>query len=213
MAMLRTFIAIELGSELRAHLRGQQDSLRAGIPPGSVRWVRPEGIHLTLKFLGDTPTSMLGDIGSAISLAAGAVAPFICQVGGLGCFPNARSPRVVWVGLQEPTGALMRLKESLEAHVAPLGFPTEKRRFHPHLTLGRVHRRASRSDAGRVGEVVAATSPEAIGKVSVATVSMIQSELLPSGAVYTTLAEAALAEGIPPNGLDLASSTPGGKGA
>jgi 2'-5' RNA ligase len=211
-ATLRTFVAIELGSELRAHLRGLQDSLRAGIPPGSVRWVRPEGIHLTLKFLGDTPVSKLGDIGSAISLAAGAVAPFICHVGGLGCFPNARNPRVVWVGLQEPTGALVRLKGSLETHVAPLGFPTEKRRFHPHLTLGRVHRRASRNDAGRVGEVVAATAPEAIGKVSAATVSLIQSELLPSGAVYTTLAEVSLAEGVPPNGLDLKSSPSRGKG-
>ena len=157
-ATLRTFIAIELDEELKADLQRVQDRLREQVAPRSVRWVRPEAIHLTLKFLGDTPAGEGGGSQGCACQAAAQVSPFRFTVGGLGCFPNTRRPRVVWVGLQEPTGALARLRDAVEAQVAPLGFPTETRPFRPHLTLGRVQRHASKSEVSEIGEVVV-TSP------------------------------------------------------
>jgi 2'-5' RNA ligase len=190
--VLRTFIALELDDELMAALEELRARLARQIAPRSVRWVRPEGIHLTLKFLGDTPVDQLEAIQAALTQAAAQAGPFVVQAEGLGCFPNLRRPRVVWVGLTEPTGALAKLRDAVEAHVAPLGYPTERRPFSPHLTLGRVHRRASRSEASDVGRVVQALPVGHVGELAVSRVHFIKSDLRPSGAVYTTLFEAPL---------------------
>ena len=193
MPTVRTFIAIELDDELRENLGRLQSQLREQMPPRSVRWVRPEGIHLTLKFLGDTPVEQVDEVKGALAAAAAGIGPFTVTAGGLGCFPDTRRPRVVWVGLQEETGALARLRDAVEAHVAPLGFPTENRRFHPHLTLGRVQRYASRSEVGEIGRVVGASLSGIRDEMAVTAVHYIKSDLRPSGAVYTTLFEAPLA--------------------
>ncbi len=192
MTTLRTFIAIELDQELRDNLGRLQDQVRGQVSPGSVRWVRPEGIHLTLKFLGDTPLEKVEEVKAALGRAAAEVGPFTFTVAGLGCFPNTRSPRVVWVGIEEPTGALVRLRDHVEAEVSPLGFPTERRSFSPHLTLGRVQRRASKSEVREVGQVVAATAVGIVDEMAVGAVWYIKSDLRPSGAVYTALVEAKL---------------------
>ncbi len=192
MSTVRTFIAVDLDEELRDNLRDLQDRLSEQMPPRSVRWVSPGGIHLTLKFLGDTPLAKVDEVKAALGRAAAEAGPFTFTVAGVGCFPNTRRPRVVWVGLQEPTGALARLQKAVEAHVAPLGFPTEKRPFSPHLTLGRVQRRASSSEVRRIGEVVAASEVGILDEMSVTMVSYIKSDLRPSGAVYTLLSAARL---------------------
>jgi 2'-5' RNA ligase len=195
MATVRTFIAVELSEDLREELGLLQDELRTQLPPGSVRWVRPEGIHLTLKFLGDTPVGQVDQVKAALAEAAAEVGSFRVTVRGLGCFPNTRRPRVIWVGLEEPTGALQRLRDAVEAHIAPIGFPTERRRFSPHLTLGRVQRRATSSEVREIGQRVAASAVGLVGEMEAATVSCIKSDLKPSGAVYTTLLETQLQEG------------------
>lgn len=192
MPTLRTFVAIELDERLKDGLRDLQDELCGQMSPRCVRWVRPAGIHLTLKFLGDTPAEQVEEVKAALAGAVTGVGPFPVMVGGLGCFPNTRRPRVVWVGLDEPTGALKRLRDAVEAHVAPLGFPTETRPFSPHLTLGRVQRHASKSEAREVGQVVEASQVGTVGRLDVTAVSYIKSDLRPSGAVYTTLFEAEL---------------------
>jgi 2'-5' RNA ligase len=195
MQTLRTFIAIELDEELRHNLRQLQDRLRGQVAPRCVRWVRPEGVHLTLKFLGDTPLDKIDAVHAALAQAAAQVEPFTFDVSGLGCFPNTRRPRVVWVGIQEPTGRLARLRDLIEHCVAPVGFPTERRSFHPHLTLGRVQRHASKSEVREIGEVVATCITGAVDEVAVASVAHIKSDLQPSGAVYTTLFDASLGGG------------------
>ncbi len=192
MPTVRTFIAIELTEELKAALRRTQQELAEEMPSRSVRWVQPNGIHLTLKFLGDTPEEKVHAVQEALAQAAAQARPFIFSLSGLGCFPNARQPRVVWVGLQEPAGALVRLQQAVEAHVAPLGFPTEKRPFSPHLTLGRVQQYAGKSDVRKIGEVVATSDVGALGDMAATVISYIKSDLRPSGAVYTTLSEAKL---------------------
>ena len=167
--------------------------MRQQVAPRSVRWVKPEAIHLTLKFLGDTPSEKVGAVKDALAQAAAQVSPFTFAVSGLGCFPNTRRPRVLWVGLQDPTGALARLRDAVEAQVVPLGFPTEARPFRPHLTLGRVQRHASKSEVIEVGAVVFNSQVGDIGEMAVSSVSYIKSDLQPGGSVYTTLAEASLA--------------------
>jgi 2'-5' RNA ligase len=195
MATLRTFIAIDLDRELRETLARLQSRLRQEVAPRSVRWVRPEGIHLTLKFLGDTSEEQAEQVKEAVACATREVSAFAFTVGGLGCFPNTRRPRVVWVGLHEPTGTLRLLRNAIEREVAPLGFPTEKRPFSPHLTLGRVHRRASKSEVRELGEIIAASAIGDIDEMDVTEVCYIKSDLRPSGAVYTTLSRAKLLPG------------------
>jgi len=194
MTTLRTFIAIELDSAIKDDLDRLQNRLRSQLAPGCVRWVRPEGMHLTLKFLGDTPLGKVEEVKVALARAAAEIRPFSFTVAGLGCFPNTRSPRVVWVGLQEITGALVSLRDAVEAHVAPLGFPTEGRPFNPHLTLGRVQRHASKSEVREIGEVVAASVAGIDCEMAVQEVLYIRSDLRPSGAVYTMLLAARLKE-------------------
>ena len=195
METIRAFIAIPLPATLLNKLAALQRRLERQVPPRSVRWVRAEGIHLTLKFLGDTPTHKLPDIKQALA-AVGRHAPgctFTAE--GLGCFPNTNRPRVVWVGTREPTGRLAALQQAIEEVVAPLGFPPEGRKFSPHLTLGRIGRRASRSDAAQVGQLVADTDVGTLAEVAADRFCLIRSVLKPSGAEYTTLEEFHLLKG------------------
>lgn len=189
---VRTFIAIDMDRTVRRAISVTQDKLMRRTPEGSVRWVRPEGIHLTLKFLGDTPSDRLEEVKVALRAAAQGVSPFEISVEDLGCFPHTRGPRVVWLGVKEPTGALQSLWQAVEQRVAPLGWPTESRGFHPHLTLGRVQRRAGNSERRALGELVERAKLGRLATMSVRSVCFIKSDLRPSGAVYTTLDEVEL---------------------
>lgn len=151
-----------------------------------VRWVRPEGIHLTLKFLGNVPTDRLDEIGDALHRACDGFGPLALTLADLGCFPNLRRPRVVWVGVHGDTDALGRLQASIEKHIAPLGFPTEKRRFSPHLTLGRV-KRATRSEAQQLGQQIGGMDVGTVATMTARAVYLMRSDLKPTGAEYTCL--------------------------
>jgi len=192
MEKIRTFIAIELDESIKESLTKLQERLKGQVPRGSVRWVRPEGVHLTLKFLGDVPADQIGEITKALERSCQGFAPFSLLCGGLGCFPNLKRPRVMWVGIQEETGTLSQLKEAIEENVAPLGYPPEKRKFSPHLTLGRVQRRVSSGDRHRLGELVGASEIGTLSQMQVKSVNLMRSDLRPSGAVYTRLAEVEL---------------------
>jgi 2'-5' RNA ligase len=183
----RTFIAIELDRSLRSALAKIQEQFKRQMPPGSVRWVAPEGIHLTLKFLGDTERTRVARIEAALQRACVGFEPFEFSVEGRGCFPNSRRPRVVWVAVRDKGQNLTRLSAAVEREVAPLGWPTEERGFSPHLTLGRVERGVSEGDEEAVGKAVEASIVEQIGRQRVPGVSLIRSELHPDGASYSRL--------------------------
>ncbi|MBM4464248.1 MAG: RNA 2',3'-cyclic phosphodiesterase [Chloroflexi bacterium] len=192
MEQVRTFIAIELDEKIKAGLTELQEQLKVRVPQGSVRWVGPEGIHLTLKFLGNVPANRIEQIERAIAQACAGFSSFPFSVGGLGCFPDARRPRVVWVGVQEERGTLKRLQKVIEDGMEKLGFAPEGRGFQAHLTLGRTQRRASSSDVRRLGQVVEETDIGELGQMEARAVSLIKSDLRPTGAVYTRLAEVKL---------------------
>jgi 2'-5' RNA ligase len=103
-------------------------------------------MHLTLRFLGNTPASKLDDLGSALDRLAAQHAPFNLLLGALGCFPNERRPRVIWVGLQGQLQPLQTLRSALEDILQPLGWDPEDKPFHPHLTLGRVKDKSAAVD-------------------------------------------------------------------
>ena len=165
MDTIRAFIAVPLPHPLLRKLGALQRKLERQMPPRSVRWVRPEGIHLTLQFLGDTNVDRIPDIERALAVVARHAPACTFAVGRLGCFPNPCRPRVIWVGVEEPTGRLARLRDAIEEVMAAFGYEPEGRRFAPHLTLGRVHRRASRGDAAEIGELIVRTTVETLGKV------------------------------------------------
>jgi len=195
MSTIRTFIAIELPPEMQERIAQVQARFKQNSPAGLVRWVQPQGIHLTLKFLGDTPTQKIEEIGEILRSVCAAHTPFSFSVSGLGCFPDFKRPRVVWVGVEEPEGHLKGLQQAIERAISPLGFPPEGRAYSPHLTLGRVKEGRS-SDIEMLGEYVKRVGAQvALGPVHVDSVSLIRSDLLPGGAVYTPLVRAALGGG------------------
>ncbi len=185
---VRSFVAIDLPADLRSRLGALEQDLDRRIPSGAVRWVRPEGIHLTLMFLGDVSPGDLAPIRDLLAYSASHAGVFRVTVGGLGCFPNARRPRVVWVGVQNPVGELRRLQAEVEGGLVRLGYPSDGRPFSPHLTLGRVRPEAGNA-AEAVGQAVEASQPPSLADIPVQAVCLFRSELRPGGAVYSLQGE------------------------
>ena len=137
--MVRTFIAFELPENVIACLKNLQYALkRYGI---NIRWVNPENIHLTLKFLGDIPIEKCSEIESAIKLVTKAFEPLALSVKGIGVFPSIKNARVLWTGLSGEIEILVNLQQNLEAQLVNLGLKKENRPFKAHLTLGRIKKR------------------------------------------------------------------------
>lgn len=196
----RLFVAITLPAPVLDSLAETQRTLRSATPHGVVRWVDPASIHLTLKFLGDVPIAQRSTLETALALSAQQHAPFELSLADLGCFPNVRRPRVVWAGLAGALAALRALRDGIESAIAPLGYPTEGRPFSPHLTLGRVRREAPAPQASALGAQVARMRPATQPQWTISSVSLIRSDLLPAGAVYTELQRAPLRSAGPPSG-------------
>jgi 2'-5' RNA ligase len=178
---MRCFIAVEIDPPIRRRLASlQRDLASAGLP---VRWVRPERMHLTLRFLGEVADDRLGEIGGVMADVARKGSPFELRVAGAGCFPKSgRRVRVVWVGLEDPTGRLQACQALLEAGLQGLGFEPEDRPFAPHLTLGRV-KTPSRPEPLR--EMVAAAADFDAGVLTVGRMILFESRLQKSGPEYT----------------------------
>lgn len=136
MAFMRCFLAIDIPDELRTALAELQDRLRGRVD--GVRWVHPEQIHLTVKFLGDVESNDIQEVSIHADRIAGRIAPFDLAFAGTGCFPSGGAVRIIWVGLPTPPAGLADAQQTCERQYAELGFPSEQRAYHPHLTLGRV---------------------------------------------------------------------------
>lgn len=186
METYRTFVAVPLSAPLKAALQAVQVSLMRQCPPESVKWVQPEGMHMTLFFLGEVETRRLPEIKAALAEVARNAHPCTCRVGGLGAFPNLRRPRVVWVGLEEAEGHLRALLQAVNAALEGLGFTPEEREFKPHLTLGRVAKQATPTELETIGKVVGRTTTP-MWHEHITELVFYRSELKPSGAVYTPL--------------------------
>jgi len=149
-----------------------------------VKWVRPKSIHITLKFLGDTPTSKIEQLADAAQNAVGGFAPFTVSIEGTGGFPSERRPRVLWIGIHEGDEKLVQLAVLINKALTPLGFALEKRPFSPHVTIGRVR---SLKNIDQVVQKMKAL--DLAEKFPVNTIEFIKSDLKPTGAEYTVLKE------------------------
>ena len=139
MPRIRTFIAVEMSPSVIGRVGDLIDKLR--VAAAEVNWVRPQQMHLTLKFLGDVPDTETPDICRVVSSVAARFEPFEITCRGAGAFPNIRDPRTVWIGIEDGAEELKRLAVEVEdALKTELGYPKEQRGFHPHLTVGRVKR-------------------------------------------------------------------------
>ncbi len=185
-------MAIDLPDPVRARLGEVIAHLSGRIRSGAVRWVRPDGIHLTLKFLGEVSAGSLAQVADVLERVSPAHGPFDLSLGGLGCFPNPRRPRVIWVGVEEPSGRLHALRQALEGQFERMGYRREGRPFSAHLTLGRVREGAASDEVQDIGRCIALEPPPDLGTVHVETICLFRSDLRPSGAVYTRLAEVPL---------------------
>src|SRR5438093_1974248 len=157
-----------------------------------VKWVQPENIHLSLKFLGDVDAAREPELRAALKHAAGTLSepqPLTLQVTGFGVFPDYHRPRVLWAGVT-PDPGLELLQHGVEQAFAPLGFPTEARAFRPHVTLGRAARDARPRDFTGLQEILAGTEFDAT--VTVTEVDLMQSTLQPTGSVYQVKAHGRL---------------------
>ncbi len=179
---MRLFIAIEIPEEIKKEMAAIQRRLKdAGADAG---WTRPEGIHLTLKFLGEVPETKISGIMAALANAAKGAGGFRLAVEGVGTFPNPKSARVVWVGVSGDVEKLASLQTAVEDSMAGLGFEREKRAFTPHLTLGRIKYIHSRE---RWLKALDSVKDAGLPALEVKAVSLMKSELKPSGAVYTEM--------------------------
>lgn len=192
--MYRLFIAANLPLEILQALQEIQIQLKRRLVGAPLSWTRPEGIHITLKFLGDTDPRRVEAITTVLRQAVMPHRPFSVIVGGFGCFPNPRKANVLWVGVQDPDGRLARLAASVDQAMAALGWEPEHRPFTAHLTLARVHRDAAADQRRALEEMLSTiTLPSQLGTVPIGHIHLIRSELNPQGSVYTALAGIELA--------------------
>lgn len=183
--LIRAFIAIKLSSSIQHSLAGLIANLQQRNPTG-VRWVSSGAIHLTLKFLGEISTNQVPIIQSVMKSVSSSHNSFLLQIEGLGAFPSALKPRIVWVGIQAPPGLIM-LKNDLEQQMCSLGFDAENRSFTPHLTLGRVSKLISSHEIRSLSATLADPPASRIGEELVDAIHLYRSILNPSGAVYSQL--------------------------
>lgn len=193
MGLLRAFLACELPPALQDTIHNATDSLRRSLRDDLIRWVPAHNVHLTLKFLGDISPSSIELIEQMMLSEAAAFPAFDAQVEGLGCYPNERRPRVLWVGLKAPA-ELTSLQRAVEGAAARLGYEAEERGFSPHLTIGRVRQSASSSDLLKIRGALEGNQVGLLGTARINAIRLFKSELRPEGSVYTPLFSAPLPE-------------------
>jgi 2'-5' RNA ligase len=183
--IIRAFISIDLPEDIKTNLTRLQNILKAG-NYSWLRWVKPEGIHLTLKFLGDVSSDKIDEITMAINDAVRGTGPFSLHIEGTGVFPNLKRIQVVWVGLDGDLDILRNLQQRVEDNMEILGYPAEGREFTPHLTLARVRLQPPPHELEKFTQVLTTTKPFE-GRILVKNVNFMESQLTPRGAIYNKL--------------------------
>jgi RNA 2',3'-cyclic 3'-phosphodiesterase len=186
MEPIRSFIAIELPEPVKAELKQIADRIKSA-DPTCAKWVDPNSIHLTLKFLGNVDAGKVDSIVDAMKDAALASAPFQLELQGLGAFPNLHRAQVVWVGVSGDIDKLQTFQKNLESNLEKLGFAPEGRVFSPHLTLARVRDYVTPLQRQSLGNLINTQKFTSSQVIPVNSISLMKSQLTRSGAIYTEL--------------------------
>jgi len=186
--IMRVFIAIPLPTELKVKLIALQQEFRRF--PLEATWVREAGFHITLKFFGEVEPTQIPSIVSCMIETTHHYSRFALTLSGVGVSPHESRPRVLWVGIQDETGVLAQLQHALEERLAQIGYGAEDRPFTPHLTLARL------KHVPRRGEFITCVSAHrqvSLGHLHVDHLELLESQLHPAGARYSTIRAAYLA--------------------
>lgn len=188
---VRTFVAVEAGTVAREEAAALIDQLqRSG---ADVKWVRPENLHLTLKFLGEVASDRLAEVCEAVQSATSQVPAFDFGLRGVGAFPRIQRPRTIWLGCREGEKAMSELAHRVDKALQQLRFPRESRRFEAHLTLGRV--RGPSPGLAALSALLPVQAAVQLAPFRVEEAVIFTSDLRPSGPVYTPVGRAALSAG------------------
>ena len=191
---VRLFTAIELHDDARQAIAAEQRRIAGVLGRGaaaSLKWTRPEHMHLTLVFLGEIEEAQAPAVIDAMGADIDEAEPFSIVFAGLGLFPPHRAPRVLWLGLSTGATEAIELQRQVAERLSPTGVTIEERTFHPHLTLAR-WREARNADRRRIAAVDHGAE---VARVDVGAVTLYQSRLSSSGSTYTVLARAPLVGG------------------
>lgn len=183
---MRTFVAIDIPAEIRARIQEVIEGLRRA--PSDMRWSRPDGLHITLKFLGEIPSEKVEQVKRALQ-SVRAAAPLAIHIAGAGFFPNERSPRVLWLGIQAGP-ELDQLAAAVEQSLLPLGVPKEDRPFAPHLTLGRIR---ANGGLASLRNLMKQREPFEMGSFTTSEFFLYESQLSTGGSIYKKIARFPLA--------------------
>ena len=162
----------------------KQQAMKPGLP--FITWVKSANLHLTLKFIGDTPESKIPELQQAVAKTVTGIQPFVINLRGFGVFPDKLAPRTLWAGIEGDLEVLLDLTKMIETEVTQLGFPPEGKPFCPHLTLARI-KKNQRAAGEAIEKASMLADPFIFGSLLVEQVTLFKSELRPTGSVYTKL--------------------------
>jgi 2'-5' RNA ligase len=188
----RLFVAIAVPEPVKDEIKKAQDELRRALPDAGVRWTRREQFHLTLKFLGDVEVACVESLKASLSRACEKCSALLLRAERIGCFPQSRSPRVVWVGVNDSPGTLRQLQSAVETAMREFTVEKPEGQFTGHVTLGRV-REITRPQADLLAKLALGMQDRLFGDWKADQVELIRSELAAGGARYTTLVKVPLA--------------------
>ena len=180
---LRVFCAIEIPENIRQRISQHAQQLREALPDVQASWTKPDNIHLTLKFFGSISQSDVVKASQAAARTIEGSSPFTIEIVGAGSFPSRGPARVLWIGIDDPTGSLSHLQQKLDIECEQAGFPKEDRAFHPHLTVARL--RSPR------GARALADKHKALGfhaaELEVSSLILFRSQLSSKGSTYSRI--------------------------
>lgn len=185
---VRCFVAVDIDREIRTTVGVFLETLRREFR--GIKWVKPDNLHLTLKFLGNVEPGAVEGVGAALDNAVNGRTPFTLNFSGAGLFPDRGSPRVLWIGVTAGAEEMTALGAAVEESLSPLGFPPESRPFTPHLTIGRVKNIGT---PRMLAEAMADAADIGWGESVVDRIHLVRSELFPSGPRYSILHDARFA--------------------
>jgi RNA 2',3'-cyclic 3'-phosphodiesterase len=184
---LRLFIAIPIPEPVRGEIIRVQQELQPLVPRNVARWSRPDQFHLTLRFLGDVPTDCVEDLKKSVGAVCRNAGSLSLRAEGVGFFPNSRSPRVVWVGINDGAGRLVDLQQQIETAVGPFSAEPGEKNFTGHVTLGRL-KNPRPADTRDLAARAQSLEKRLFGEWTAREIEIIRSELSPAGARHTPLA-------------------------
>lgn len=179
---IRCFIAIPIAQEIKEELISLQEQLKKA--EAQVKWVKPDSIHLTLKFMGNVPRNKIISVTKIIKEIAHKKEWFEISLDTLGAFPSIKKPRVIWVGLRDPQKRMKQLAQELDRRLFSIGLPKEEKEFVPHLTLGRVKKLDNRD---KLVEIMSSLKVVFAGKMLVTKINLMKSQLTPAGPIYSVI--------------------------